>query len=711
MRFRRQILPILLCLLSVPTAAATPAITNHTCRSLQELARSARHQGGIHFTLEGQVTYVRRFEGTSLALRDDSGIVLLYPGSHSNVNATPGDRVRIHGQARISTGFLPGVCATVSKFEVLSHGAAPQAESISIRQIFSGEFDYHLVRICGKINDLRRSETNAKWCVLVISDGTSTLYASVPIPGKDISLLEKLIGSTVAMTGIIAPNDIIERRHIGRMLKLADTSAIEVLDKTLAKDFPGLESLGPLTPPEIATLGRHVTTGEVIAVWAAHNALLKSVSGTIHGLTFVEGPPPKCGQRIEATGFPESNLFHINLVHANWRPATICVPPSEPDAPESVRGKDLTSDKNGLPQISGARHGSLISLTGKLLNIADDANGFGRMLVMSDDVIFPVELSGDALAAAALIPCASELRLTGIYAVDIDNWRPNSAFPKIRGFRVVTRSPTDIQVLSHPPFWTPVRLLTVIGVLFAVIVAIVIWNRSLRRIAEHRGRKLAKETIARVESDLKVKERTNLAVELHDTLSQTVSGACLEINAAQEFLERDGAKAALHLGHAAKALGFCRDELRNCLWDLRSRALEEADLNAAIRRTLDPFVRDEVTFTIRFNVPRSLLSDNLTHSLMRIIRELALNAIRHGRARAIAIAGCIDGEKLLCSVRDDGSGFDPKTAPGSAAGHFGLQGIRERIQGWDGSLEIESHPGAGTRAVVSLPLEKIDRTK
>lgn len=663
------------------------------------------------FALEAQITYVRQQDGLAIALRDGSGALVLYPDLDPADSVSPGDFVRIRGQTRTKASLQPGTFVSSIEIETLSHGPAPKAKTISIHQALQGDFDYSLVRTCGKINDLRRSETNTKWCVLVIGNGTRMLYASVPISKGGLARLEKLIGSTVALTGIILPNDLGERQYIGRTLKLTDESAVEVLDNAQAKTIPDLDAVTPLTPPEIAALGRHVTTGEVIAVWAFHNALLRSSSGNIHGLTFTESPPPSCGQRIEATGFPESNLFQINLVHATWHPLSAGITKQEPERAKCVRVRDLTSDKSGLPQISGRKHGSLISIIGKLLTVADDANGFGRMLLLSDGIIFPVEFSANAFNAVLSIPPASEIEVTGIYTVDIDNWRPNSAFPKIRGFRVVIRSPNDIRVLSNPPFWTPVRLFAVIGILFAVLIVIVAWNHSLRRIAERRGRKLAKETIARVASDLKVKERTNLAVELHDTLSQTITGACLEINAAQEFLERDSRRAAHHLSHAAKTLGFCRDELRNCLWDLRSRALEESDLNTAIRLTLDPFIRDEVTFTVRFNVPRPLLSDNLTHSLMRIIRELVLNAIRHGQAHAIAIAGCVDGEKLLCSVRDDGSGFDPKAAPGSATGHFGLQGVRERIQCWDGSLEIESHPGAGTRAIVSLSLGKNHQPK
>ena len=56
------------------------------------------------------------------------------------------------------------------------------------------------------------------------------------------------------------------------------------------------------------------------------------------------------------------------------------------------------------------------------------------------------------------------------------------------------------------------------------------------------------------------------------------------------------------------------------------------------------------------------------------------------------------------TVLDDGSGFDAANCPGVSSGHFGLQGIRERINQFDGEMSIASTPGAGTRVTVTLKL-------
>ena len=88
------------------------------------------------------------------------------------------------------------------------------------------------------------------------------------------------------------------------------------------------------------------------------------------------------------------------------------------------------------------------------------------------------------------------------------------------------------------------------------------------------------------------------------------------------------------------------------------------------------------------------------------MRELASNAIRHGHANEIRVAGGLDGDMLRFSVCDDGTGFDPERRPGVLEGHFGLKGIEERVSFFNGEMKIESSPGQGTRVAINLKLEE-----
>ena len=124
-------------------------------------------------------------------------------------------------------------------------------------------------------------------------------------------------------------------------------------------------------------------------------------------------------------------------------------------------------------------------------------------------------------------------------------------------------------------------------------------------------------------------------------------------------------------------------------------------MTEAVTRTITPHLNG-CAATVRFNVPRERLSESLTHTILRIVRELVVNAIRHGQARHVKIAGEMHGNTVSFSVADDGTGFTPETAPGPEQGHFGLLGIRERIEDFDGNLKIASAPGQGAKFTVTL---------
>ena len=243
--------------------------------------------------------------------------------------------------------------------------------------------------------------------------------------------------------------------------------------------------------------------------------------------------------------------------------------------------------------------------------------------------------------------------------------------------------------------------MSVIGLLLVILMGVGVWNRALKAIAERTKKELREEVMAHVASDLRVGERTSLAVELHDTIAQNLTGVALEINAANKLIDSDLSSAHRHLDTAAKTLSSCRTELKNCLFDLRGNTLGHRDMDTAIRLSVAPVI-GEAELTVRFNVPRERITDASAHAIIRIVRELASNAVRHGGAHKVKIAGAIDEGKLLFSVTDDGCGFDVEQAPGIDECHFGLQGIRERVARFHGEMKIESTPSKGTKVSISL---------
>ena len=135
------------------------------------------------------------------------------------------------------------------------------------------------------------------------------------------------------------------------------------------------------------------------------------------------------------------------------------------------------------------------------------------------------------------------------------------------------------------PWWSHTELLIIIGVLFGILATSIIWNRSIQAISSRRARRLAQEEIAHARTRLKVEERTELAVEIHDALSQTLTGIALQLEAALDIGRQAPERAERCLTTASQMLASCRHELRGCLWDLRTRTFEERDLTDSPSQT------------------------------------------------------------------------------------------------------------------------------
>jgi signal transduction histidine kinase len=89
------------------------------------------------------------------------------------------------------------------------------------------------------------------------------------------------------------------------------------------------------------------------------------------------------------------------------------------------------------------------------------------------------------------------------------------------------------------------------------------------------------------------------------------------------------------------------------------------------------------------------------------VRELLMNVIKHASASRVTVSIRKEGQMLKIMVADDGVGMpaSKEREHKSDVSGFGLFSIMERMNDLDGSLSIESPPGQGVRAILSIPLE------
>lgn len=635
--------------------------------------------------LVGQVTCLGTREQTgfrTLVVEDRTGRAeLVYYGDDISL----GDIVHFQGISRLSGRLWPW--DQPDKVTILGKKALPPPLATGISKLDAQRDDLKLVSTEGLVVSSFDDEIDARFRVLIVRDGRTIM----PVYALQSQIAESRpeTGARIRVFGVFH-RSINSYRLFQQPTIVSDR--IEVLSPPPADPFdvPALRYRARISANEIAELGRRKITGLVLAVWDGCRLMLKTDRNDICFARFQpEHPLPATGETVTIVGEIDSDFFNITFKDARWKPAaSVAVEPDEP--PTDISPRDIfRKTPTGRDNIDITRQGALVRLSGTLLLLPAPGHDNRRLTVSCDGYTVSVDVSALSEVPPDLA-VGAELRITGRCLLESMRTANYDVFPRITNFTVVTRTPSDIEIISRPPWWTPSRLLGVIAALFAVLIGFAIWNRVLNRLVQRRSRELAKAEIAQASSELRVAERTRLAMELHDSLSQNLTGIALAIGAGEYAM-------------AERSLKSCRRELKNCLWDLRSDALETSDMGEAIRRTLAPNLKD-TKLTVRFRLARNTLSDNTAYAILRIVRELAVNAKRHGNATEVRVAGSVEEHRILFSVRDNGKGFDPENIPGIDEGHFGLQGIRERIKHLNGEMKIESSPTTGTK--VSIWLKK-----
>lgn len=188
-------------------------------------------------------------------------------------------------------------------------------------------------------------------------------------------------------------------------------------------------------------------------------------------------------------------------------------------------------------------------------------------------------------------------------------------------------------------------------------------------------------------------ERRSLARELHDELGQLLTALI-------HRLERAHGIEVESVTLAREALGRVRELARL----LRPPVLDDLGLPAALN-WLARQAREHAGLEVKTRTPPGFgrLDADVETLVYRIAQEALTNVIRHAGACRAGIELTRLGNRLELSVRDDGRGFDPAAAARVSQG-TGLDGMRERVALFGGSLAVRSAPGQGTHIVATLSL-------
>ena len=201
--------------------------------------------------------------------------------------------------------------------------------------------------------------------------------------------------------------------------------------------------------------------------------------------------------------------------------------------------------------------------------------------------------------------------------------------------------------------------------------------------------------------EISEREQRRIGQDLHDGLCQHLAGIEMLSQVLAQKLAAQSRPAAARAREIAKAIRQAIRETRRLARGLSPVTLEADSLMSALAELA---LNTEKMFRVRceFNCPDPVKSDHhatATH-LFRIAQEAISNAIKHGRAKTIAIDLREEKGRMHLRISDNGKGFPKKN---SIRNGMGLRIMQSRSSMVSGTLAIEPNPGGGTIVTCSAP--------
>ena len=678
-------------------AAANPAEALPTVGEVLALSSDVlRQKPAVH--LRGVVTYFKAEGIPDLVLQDETGGIFVGQGDRDPERGLQsGMVVDVEGTAGPGS-FSPRVHA--AHLNVVGTNALPAAERVSFDNLKSGRFDCRYVEAAGVVHAATVDrELNRPRLILRIATPAGFFNAWVLRFGDDDG--QRYVDSAVRVRGVCLAWENPRRQFTSLRLLVNNLDAITVTRAPPADPFAAV----PATPDDLL---RYRTDGlnphrvrlcGVLTWWRPGDYLVIQDAKFGVRVNSDSRAALKLGDTVEVAGFPALMGYSAGLQDAVYR---VTGHTGAPVAQPVGVGQLLTD------QWAADTDQKLVRLQGTLRAV--QRNGWEIILAMEEGgVSFAALLQREENTRwTEQIELGSRLDLTGVCDVrPSDRRRLVGGTPD--GFALLLRERRDVVVLRAGPWSNQRRLSVILGVSGGGLLLAVIWAFALRRRVAKRTAQLAREIRSRHDAEAEFAavqgERDRLAAELHDTVQQTLTGAALQLRAAELAMEKAPDEVRPHVDNARQLLEHSRDELRDAVWDLRAgTSAAETDLAAALREAVASAQTGgerPVAFSLE-GEPRAI-SPTLAHHAARIAQEALTNALRHSGARAVAVTLTFAPHRLRLRLHDNGQGFDTTGAAGPASGHFGLDGMKRRAARAGGTLTIES-TATGTTITFEAPL-------
>jgi two-component system sensor histidine kinase UhpB len=255
------------------------------------------------------------------------------------------------------------------------------------------------------------------------------------------------------------------------------------------------------------------------------------------------------------------------------------------------------------------------------------------------------------------------------YSTEIDKWLEINVYPSATGISVYFRDITEQRKAEEN-----------LKLLEAEMLA--------QKIQEQR--KTARAIIKAQE-----KERNHIGQELHDNINQILAGSKIYLSLAGKKNET-----------IKDLIQYPMDLIDNSIDEIRLLCQKlvaphkNIELQGLVRDILGRIDKTGIKTTFGYAVSNELLSDELKLNLFRVMQELTGNILKYAEAKNITVSIQTQNKAISIEVSDDGKGFDiEKKRDG-----IGISNITNRVESFNGKIEIESSPGNGCSVHINIPL-------
>ena len=627
----------------------------------------------------------------------------------------PGDEVEVTGSLDRG-GYAPRI--VMRAMRVIGNRTLPEPQPADLARLFSGFDNCRRVELTGVVQGVR--DRGREWGLVVSSAARRMLVriskGTLPTPP------EQCIDATVRFTGVVGA----VRNSRGEFLApLLWVGLAE--DMVIVHQPPAAAFAAPQVPLDrIARYRFDPNSGHRLQTEGVVTSVMEGRSFSIQqGLCgvrvqTVSNPLLKAGDRVQVAGFLDMSRQTAGISDAIVQVVGHeAVPIAERISPQEIIHINTEARRLGVIAQPSTYDGCLVTFPARLVEKKTAVPGVGQLVLSSGDATLSAVYEGDGFEPLRGLEAGSELMVTGVMQVEMvgdEGLSSVASDPVVQQLSLLLRSPADVQVLRTPSWWTAGRLMAALSGLAAVLVGSLLWVGLLRRQVAVTTERLASEMRRRrdaaLEFDASLRERNRLAANLHDTLLQTLTGIDFQLGACRAGGQNKSEEPSSHLNVAQKMVAHAAEELRDSVWALRTMPVA----GRSFRESLETIATQAghghpEQIAVRVADIANDVPQFVAGNLLLVAQEALHNAVHHAGARQIdvvatgdAVAGSID-----LTVRDDGRGFTPGSQLGPDQGHFGLSGMRERIERLGGTLAIDSQPGSGTTVRAVVPTRDYDR--